>query len=478
MATKRDQLQSHQFLVQRVVSALVTRESDPEQPPFRHPLLAAIGGIALAGLVLAGFGVYGVVVPGGKTAWRTGESVIVEKETGTRYVYVDGRLHPVANYVSALLAMDKYAKVLSVSRNSLAGVPRGPRVGTPDAPDALPGPDRLLTGSWSLCSEPGQDVTGAEVDESVLMIGQTAAGGRQIATDALLVAVSETGDRYLLRDGYRHRIRPADVVTVGLALRSEPWATVGLELVDAIPAGQDLRPIQPAGLGQTSRAVAGWKTLRIGQLLVAESTGGGKQYYLTERDQLRPITPLQYDIQRAYAPTSKAYGGHQPVASPIGLLAAGQAQQVPVPASAAGQLPSTRPTFLAPRGPDTSLCALYAPGSTVPALMVDAVMPPRDALMQTTARNARGVPLADRVVVPPGQAALVETMPTPTAPQGALALVTDLGILYHLAGPRLLETLGYAGTTPVRFPAGLVSRIPTGTPLDPEAAKRQLTAPR
>ncbi|HEY0620765.1 MAG TPA: type VII secretion protein EccB, partial [Kribbella sp.] len=51
MATKRDQLQAYQFLVQRVVSALVIRESDPEQPPFRRPTAAAIGSVALAVLV-------------------------------------------------------------------------------------------------------------------------------------------------------------------------------------------------------------------------------------------------------------------------------------------------------------------------------------------------------------------------------------------------------------------------------------------
>jgi type VII secretion protein EccB len=477
MATKRDQLQSHQFLVQRVVSALTTRETDPEQPPFRRPMGAAFGSIALAVLVLVGFGVYGLIVPGGKTAWRTGESVIVEKETGTRFVYVDGRLHPATNYVSALLALGKYAKPMNVSHSSLAGVPRGPRIGIPDAPDALPAPANLLGGAWSLCSEPMKDVTGAAVDESVLMVGHQPAGGRSMDDDALLVAVSETGDQYLLRGGYRHRIRPTDVVTVGLALRSEPWATVGLELIDAIPSGEALRPIQVEGLGQPSRAVAGMKSLRIGQLLVVESTGGGRQYYLVERDQLRPITPLQYDIQRTFAPTAKAYGGRQPVAAPLGLVAAGQARQAPAAPTTAGQLPAERPDFVAPRGPGTSLCAIFDPGAVVPRLMVDATMPARDPMTSTSARTGRGAPLADRVLVPPGQAAVVETMPAPDAPAGTIGLVTDLGIIHYLAGPKVLETLGYQGVTPIRMPAGLVARIPAGNGLDPAAAKQQLAGP-
>jgi hypothetical protein len=126
MATRKDQLQSHQFLGQRMVSALVTRDSDPEQPPFRRPLNAAIGSFVIAFLALAVVAVYGLVVPGGNKAWQTGELVIVEKETGTRYVYLDGRLHPVTNYVSALLALGKNSATKQVSRKSLAETARGP----------------------------------------------------------------------------------------------------------------------------------------------------------------------------------------------------------------------------------------------------------------------------------------------------------------------------------------------------------------
>jgi type VII secretion protein EccB len=470
MATKRDQLQSHQFLVQRVVSALVTRETDPEQPPFRRPLAAAFGSIALAVLVLAGFTAYGLIVPGGKTAWRDGTSVIVEKETGTRFVYLDGRLHPVTNYTSALLALGKYAGLTNVSRNSLADVPRGPRIGIADAPDSLPTGDRLLTGGWSMCSEPTKDATGAAADESVLMIGQGPAGGQTMGDKALLVAVAETGDQYLVRGGYRHRIRHGDTVTVGLALRSEPWATVGLELVDALPSGESLQPILVEGLGQVSRAVRSWKSLRVGQLLGVETSGGQTQYYLAERDVLRPISPLQYDIQRAFQPTTKAYGGRQPVALTLGPAAAGQAEQTSAEPVTAGRLPAERPDFLAPRDPGSTLCATFDAGATVPRLTVDAGLPPRDAMQVSAARTAAGLPLADRIVVPPGRAALVEVMSAPEAPVGTIGLVTDLGVMYPLAGPGVLAILGYSGVQPVRMPVALVARLPTGPGLDPAAA--------
>ncbi|MEN3308214.1 MAG: hypothetical protein V7603_4416, partial [Micromonosporaceae bacterium] len=36
MASRRDQLQSYQFLIHRVISALVMRETDPAESPLRR----------------------------------------------------------------------------------------------------------------------------------------------------------------------------------------------------------------------------------------------------------------------------------------------------------------------------------------------------------------------------------------------------------------------------------------------------------
>jgi type VII secretion protein EccB len=210
MASRKDQLQSHQFSAQRMVSALVTRESDPERPPFKRPTNSAVWSVVIAVLALAVVGVYGLVVPGGSKAWSGGDAVIVEKETGTRYVYVAGHLHPVANYTSALLALGKYGETRRVSRKSLRGVPRGPRIGIPDAPDALPSKDRLLTGGWTQCSQPALDPSGARTSESVLMIGQQPSAGQPTGERAMLVEVMETGDRYLISKGYRHQIEKSD----------------------------------------------------------------------------------------------------------------------------------------------------------------------------------------------------------------------------------------------------------------------------
>ncbi|MEV4757337.1 type VII secretion protein EccB [Micromonospora sp. NPDC049559] len=471
MASKRDLLQAHRFLTQRVLSALVTRETDPEQPPFRRPSGAVWGSIAIAAVTLTAVGVYGLVVPGGNRAWRDGAAVIVVKETGTRYVYVDGRLHPVLNYASALLVLGRNAPTRTVSRESLVGVPRGPRIGIPDAPDALPRADRVSTAGWTLCSRPAPDETGGTVDRSVLLAGAEPTGGRTLDEAALLVEVPETGDQYLIWRGYRHRIRQPDTVTVGLALRAAPRTRVGLAVVDVLPAGEPIAPIPVPQAGRPSTAVPRRPELRTGQLLRVQTSGGGVQHYLVERDRLRLISELQYDIQLAHRETVAAYRGGEPIGLPLGLVAATEARQEVPPTPGPDAAPPRRPDFAEPGPGPVTVCATYDDGRWVPRLRVGAALPAPEAMTATAGRTAEGLPLADLVYVPPGRAALVEVMPSVTARSGTVLLVTELGRAYPLAGREVLRILGYDRVTPVRLPAGLVARVPLGSGLDPLAAR-------
>ncbi|WP_433269092.1 type VII secretion protein EccB [Actinosynnema sp. CS-041913] len=472
MASKRDQLQAYQFSVQRATSALVTGETDPEQPPFRRPVGASFAGVALALVALACVGVYGMVVPGGNNAWRKDDAVIVEKETGTRYVYLNERLHPVANYASALLLIGGHGRTERVSRDSLVGVPRGPRLGIADAPDALPGPDRLLSGSWSLCSAPAGDAAGHRVEESVLLVGVAPGHGVGLGERALLVESTPTGERFLVWRGHRHRIEDYGAVGTGLALTTQPWAKVGRSWLDVLPDGAPIGPIGVPRAGEPSTAVPGRPDLLVGTLLVVRTSGGGLQHYLAEPESLRPITELQYDIQRAYAPSLAAYPGGEPSAVPLApALAAGARRQEPAAAEHAA--PAARPGIARLPDREVAVCATVEPGQAVPHLVVGATLPPADPLTTTTRRDERGTPLADRVHVPPGWAAVVEAMPSADAPVGTFTVVTDLGRRYPVARPEVLGMLGYAAARPVRLPAGLVVRLPEGPGLDPDAAARQ-----
>ncbi|WP_117210397.1 type VII secretion protein EccB [Allorhizocola rhizosphaerae] len=472
MATKRDQLQAHQFLVQRAVSALVTRETDPEQPPFRRPTTFAFVGIGLALISLVATGVYGLISPGGDRTWRDGKSVIVERETGTRYVYLNGKLHPVENYASALLALGQHSGTARISRNSLAGVPRGPRIGIRDAPDALADRRRLLSGGWTLCSKPATDVTGATVYRSALLVGQEPAAGLELGARGMLVHVPGTTENFLIFNGYRHRVSEADAVTVGLALRPAPVFPVAAAVVEMVPLGKPIGPIAVPDAGKPSTAVPSRPDLRAGQLLVMTTPGGAVQHFLAETDRLRPITSLQFDVQLAYQPTTAAYDGREPFGMPLSPLAAAEAKQEQAPPAVPDNPPATRPEFA--DGPGANVvCLTFDPGSFTPRLRANPALPPDDAMMATPRRTDGGVALADQILVPPGTGAVIEVMSSSNADVGTLAVVTDLGKAYPLAGPDVLGVLGYADFRPVRMPASLVARLPHGPGLDPDAAMRQ-----
>ena len=94
MATRRDQLQSYQFLTQRVISAFVMRETDPPQSPLRRGIGAVFAGVMVAVIVGAVFGVYGLLTKVGSNNWKVDGTVVVEKESGATFVYQGGTLHP------------------------------------------------------------------------------------------------------------------------------------------------------------------------------------------------------------------------------------------------------------------------------------------------------------------------------------------------------------------------------------------------
>ncbi|GIJ40345.1 type VII secretion protein EccB [Micromonospora andamanensis] len=472
MPSRRDQVQSYQFFVQRMTSALVAREPDPEAAPFRRLGGAGFASVMVAVLCLAAVGVYGLLRPGGATKWKEGGAVILEKETGTRYLYREGRLHPVLNYASALLAMETAAPTISVSRNSLVGTPRGPRIGIPFAPDALPPAGRILDGPWTLCTQPARNAAGGIVATTVLTVGRAPGGGREPGDSALLVRDRKTERLHLVWHDHRYEIRSEKIVLEGLTMSAEPVVEVGGAWLNALPAGEPIAPRRVADRGTPSTALP---DARVGQVFVVESQGGSRQYYLAERSRLVPLTPLQADVVLADGETQLAYPGE---ARPYPIeLAAGTAAAAPKaapPAQGRHRAPEQRPEIARLAGDQPAICAAYQPGADEPTLLLDAQVQPVREPVRTGEQTGDGIPLADRVVIEPGYGVLVAAVSSPDQETGTLNLVTDLGHRYPLASEGVPAILGYPGVQPVRLPASLVVRLPAGPVLDPTTAKLAL----
>src|SRR5690606_14647674 len=103
MWSRREQHQAYQFLNRRIVSAVLSGEPETNELPMRRFGVALFSGVAVALLVVGGFTAYGLMFPGGGRP--TENTIIQERETGALYVFVEGMLHPVANWTSARLIL-------------------------------------------------------------------------------------------------------------------------------------------------------------------------------------------------------------------------------------------------------------------------------------------------------------------------------------------------------------------------------------
>jgi hypothetical protein len=165
------------------------------------------------------------------------------------------------------------------------------------------------------------------------------------------------------------------------------------------------------------------------------------------------------------------YGGRSPRPIRLDPAEVTLADQT-TPATAASDPPSDRPAFVRPDSPTAAVCAAFAPGGAVPRVAVGATVPADVTQQPTPGHSPNGAPLADRVGVPAGHAALISVVANSQAATGTLALVTDLGRLYPLASADVPKILGYGGTNPVRVAAVLAARLPQGPSLDPVRARQ------
>jgi len=468
MPTRRDQAQSYQFMMQRVVSAFAHHDTDPVQPAGRRLLGAGLGGVMVAVLCLAAVGVYAVLRPGGSTSWRDGNSIIVEKETGTRYVFRQGVLYPMANYSSALLALDSKGESVRVSAQSLLGVPRGPLLGIVGAPDALPSADRLLGTPWTLCAAPALDDSGQPATLTTLRVGAPVGSGRELGDDALLAQLSQTGKLYLIWHHRRYEIANDGIVLTALGLAQQPRVPVSAALLDTLPAGTRIAARAVAGRGTPSTAIPG---SRVGQVLYVDNPGTPRQHFVVaDAHTLAPITEVEANILLADPATQTAYPGEWPRLRQLSLAQAATAAKREAPARTDDSPPATTPRVMTPATSSSAVCAEFRDATSPPAIIADVPAPAAAVGSAVRQRSAAGVALADRIEVAPGRAAIVEAMPSADATVGTRYLVTDLGVRHLLSQPDLQDRLGYQGVTPAHLPAGLVARVPPGPSLDTVAA--------
>jgi type VII secretion protein EccB len=460
MQTRRDQLQAYRFVTRRIVSALLSGEPETAERPMRRYGLAVFGSAMLAAILFAGVGVYGFLFPSG--AKLPESAIVIERETGARYVYLDGRLHPVLNFASArLLLGSEDPTVQRVSQRSLRAYPRGRAVGIANLPDPLPDRSAMTTGPWSACSL--RRGLGSTEFVTHLNVGSVPPGGEPLGDRGLLMEqrTSQSITLWFVSQGRRMEISTDSLTALGMTAARPVQVTN--QVISGVPAGPQLAVPPITDLGGEGPTVDG-EPATVGRVYVAAG-----QHYVLLNSGLATIGPIMRDLLLA---------SDDSVTS-ISASAAAAARSAQTPSLDPPGFPTSLPNLAFTVAGPAMVCAVSGPADdTGPSIMV---YERADTVESTGSAQARtgpdGVRLADHVDVAAGAAAIVRTLPAPgaTTPSTTTYLVTDQGVRYAL--PRqnteaVLASLGYGGVTVTPVPTFLLALLPTGPTLDPVAARQ------
>jgi type VII secretion protein EccB len=445
----KDNLQAYRFMNRRVRAALLEGDAESNTRPLGRLSTGTYAGIFVTIALLAVVGIIGVLKPGGSTAWQEPGAFIVEEETGARYVYLDGVLHPVLNYSSARLLLGDRLHVVTVSVRSLESAPHGPEIGIPMAPDSLPDAAHIVGTDWSVCAV-GNAADGEPLRTA--MFPGAAVDGQPIGTDGGYLVRTTGGRNYLIWSGHAYEIPDQWLAAVGY--KSTDALPVGDDFVATLPAGQVIAPPTLAGIGQPGPALPGSVDPVVIGSIFADRVNA---YYLMTQDGLAALTPLQAGLLLADKRLTAAYGGGNPSPLPISQAQVTDATLVPLPDLGLGeQAPSAAPELSTLPPGQQQLCIRYS-DQQVPEIVVAPADP-------------GAITAAGLVQLPTGSGALVAARPNPDTPGTTVYLVTDTGTRYPVAGQRTLEQLGLAGVSVAQLPAALVGLLPLGPLLDPAAA--------
>jgi type VII secretion protein EccB len=450
--SRSDQVQAHTYMTGRLVSALVRGEPDLATPPLRRTRTGMFIGVVVAALVTAVFVVLGLFLPSGSTAWAEPGVIVVQKGTGTRYVYASGQLRPLLNLASARLLLGADAKVVLADDADLAGVERGSPVGIVGAPDTLPSGDARTP--WSVCATTVTDSSGTSKAAVALGIGDAYAVTR-VPEDRGYVVTSGRSENFLV---WRDRRMKLGASWVGPALGYDMSATLAVRdaWLNAIPVGPELGPIPVANRGAAGLTLGGQKT-RIGQVfVVAGVDGGADRYFLLTTEGLQPLTATGVALVLGDPATAEAYGGQPVRAVPITTSALAAVLILPA-REESGEQPVSPPVQQSDGG--RRVPCFHGTGQkgvlvTTPAASGAAVAGPGITRDENN---------ADVVTVAPGAGLLARSAPAPDVNGMGLYLVSEPGVKFPLPDNDSAAALGYEPASRVGLlPPALLALLPTG----------------
>ncbi|WP_189034909.1 type VII secretion protein EccB [Nocardia rhizosphaerihabitans] len=451
--TTRAQVNGYRFLLQRYTHAMVRRDVRMLHDPMRIQFRSMITGIVLAVLVVAGCAILSFLRPQGQVG---DAKIVMGSGSGALYAVVDGRLHPVLNLASARLITGSGESPTSVKDAKLSSMPRGPLLGIPGAPSALPGSADSGRSDWTLCEEAGAGL------HSTVLAGPARLGPRtRVAGRDEAVLAARDGIPYLVYGGKHARVDMGNEAIVSAlpqlrAIRPRP---IGAGLLNATVAVPDLAVPEIPKVGLPS-AIRGGE-IAIGTVIRVHDVGGQSSYVVLA-DGLQRISAFTAQVLR----TSNSLGHTSiPLFSPDAIRGIPIVDTLPVQHFPADDLTivstETDPIVCAAwtRGNGEQAARLQVLlGSALPMAAGTAPMP----LVASQGAGAAYLPASTGEFI---QATGIE--PDSTR-RDALFYVTDTGVRFGIPDLATAAVLGLAQPKPA--PWQIVSQLPGGPMLDRSSA--------
>ncbi|MFC7308693.1 type VII secretion protein EccB [Streptomyces monticola] len=330
MAKRRDELAAYTFARKRTVAAFLAPEPGGSEEGAPRPVRTVMPSLAIGVVLVIGFIAWGVIKPAAPKGWDTpGEHIIVDSDSTTRYIVLkeggDKVLHPVLNYASAKLLLDKgKGTVIEVPAKEIdkSGIRHGSTIGIPYAPDRMPAKDDAETPkTWAVCERPAKG--GKTLDRAVFVLNKEDAEavndeGKVSSKEALYVYEPESKLRFLV-DGKGNVFRlgnnevNADPVQTRNLLNAvvggsaEPQPVSAQWLKTLRDRGPITFPDVPGAGGTTGVQGLPEEATTIGKVLKAEDAQG-EGYFVVLKDEVAAISPFVAGLLRN-SPTAKlAYG--------------------------------------------------------------------------------------------------------------------------------------------------------------------------
>ncbi|WP_338673272.1 type VII secretion protein EccB [Streptomyces sp. SCSIO 30461] len=341
MAKRQDELAAYTFARKRTVAAFLAPSPGGSEEGAPRPIRTVMPSLALGVVLVIGFIAWGVIKPAAPKGWDTpGEYVIVDSDSTTRYVVLDPDpkdgevekvLHPVLNYASAKLLLDKgKGKVIEVPGKEIdkSGIRHGATIGIPYAPDRLPSKDDAQKPkSWAVCERPAPGSVDA-IDRAVFVLNDADAKsldgtGKVGAGEVLYVEDRTTGQEFLV-DGAGGLFQLGDVSRLDkttmaqlrsavIGSRAEPQPVSKEWLLTLNPGEAILFPKVPSNGRPTSVKGLPEEASTVGRVLEAEDAQG-TQYYVVLEDKVADVTSFVAALLMRSPAAQQAYGSARPIA--------------------------------------------------------------------------------------------------------------------------------------------------------------------